>query len=71
MSKCPHTDFKKRQKLMVTMNDGHRYLDKFVEKKSGVVILADSGRVSLRGVRAITIFRGQAICQKSKELLNA
>lgn len=48
MSKCPHKDFTKGKKLIVTMNDGRRYLDQFVENKSGVVILTNTGRVKLR-----------------------
>ncbi len=61
MSKCPHTNFRKGQRLIITMLDGFRFIDKFVEGKSGVMILKNKGRTNLRNVRAITIFRGQVI----------
>ena len=59
MSGCPHTSFRKGKRVIVTLSDGNKIIDKYVESKSGVVILERTGRLSLKKVRVITIFRGQ------------
>ena len=57
--KCPHTDFRKGQKIVLTMRDGSRIIDRFVENKSGVIITRDFGKTKLKDIRATTIFRNQ------------
>ena len=68
MSSCIHTDFRKGQRLVVTMNNGYIFVDKYVENKSGVIILKESGRLKLSSIRAITIYRGQShlLSERSK-----
>lgn len=56
--KCPHTDFRKGQRLLILMRDGSSFVDQYIEKKSGVIVLKDLGRTKLKNVRAITIYRG-------------
>lgn len=57
MSKCQHTDFRKGQKVMLIMRNGEKLVDRYVEKKSGAVIMRDSGRINLSTVRQIVIYR--------------
>ena len=61
MAGCAHTDFRKGQRIVITLRDGTRIVDKFVEHKSGVLITRDLGRTDLKKVRATTIFRNQII----------
>jgi hypothetical protein len=52
-----HTDFRRGQKVFVVMKDGTKFVDKYIEQKSKVIIFENSGRVSLRKIRSNTIFR--------------
>jgi len=54
-----HTEFRKGQRLIVTMRDGKKFVDKYDETKSGVVILRETGKHKIKDIRAITIYRGQ------------
>lgn len=55
--RATHSDFRKGQRLFITMRDGERIVDKFVESKSGVLVLRQRGRVSLSQVRHASIKR--------------
>lgn len=55
--KATHTEFRKGTKVSVKMRDGRIIRDRYEEKKSGVVILRDQGRVQLSEVQNITFDR--------------
>ena len=57
--RTPHTTFTKNLKLIVIMRDGQRFIDRYVGKKSGVVLLKKLGRVSLKLIRVIGIYKGE------------
>ena len=59
MSGCPHTDFRSGQRIIMTFTDGSRAVDKFIERKSGVIVTRNLGRVPVKKLRATTIYRGQ------------
>ena len=58
MNKATHSWFRTGQRIMIILRNGGRYIDKFVEKKSGCMILCDHGRVQLKDIRSATIYRG-------------
>lgn len=59
MNKKPHTSCKKGKRVIVTLTNGTRILDKFVEKKSKGIILEENGFVNGQKIRAFSIYRGQ------------
>ena len=59
VSGCPHTDFRKGQRVILTFTNGVRVIDRYVEKKSGVIVMERLGRVQISRLRAATIYRGQ------------
>ena len=57
-----HSSVKKGKRVIVTFkSDGRRVLDKFVERKGRYVCLEETGKVLIRELRAMTIWRGQVI----------
>lgn len=56
-----HTSTKKGKRVVITLKDGARFIDKFVEKVSRGVVLQDRGFIPARDLRAMTIFRNQSI----------
>jgi hypothetical protein len=61
MARSPHTWFAKGQKVIVTLHNGKPFKDNFVERKNAVVILKKAGRIKIKNIRQITIYRGQDI----------
>lgn len=59
MSGKPHTSCKKGKRVIVTLKDGTRILDKFVEKKSKGIVLEEAGFINGQDIRAFSIYRGQ------------
>ncbi len=55
--KCPHTDFRKGQKIHIIFTNGMAIVDKYIGKKSGVIIMENSGRIPLKKIRSTTIYR--------------
>jgi len=58
MSGCPHTSYRKGQKIIIFLNNGEQITDKYIEKKSGVVVTKNNGRIYVKDIRSISIFRG-------------
>lgn len=56
---CPHTAFKKNTKVFIKMMSGETFTDHFIDKKSGVVIFRERGRIDIKDVQAISIFKHQ------------
>lgn len=58
-----HTNFQQGQKVVVHLNDGSIFEDKFFEKRSRCVVLVARGRLPTNKIRSITIRRGP-ICKR-------
>ena len=58
MPGCPHTSYRKGQKIIIFLNNGNKITDKYIEKKSGVVVTKKNGRIQTKDIRSISIFRG-------------
>lgn len=57
MSGCPHTEFRRGQRVMLIMTSGKRIIDKYVESKSGVILMRESGRVKTSKIRSAVIYK--------------
>lgn len=52
-----HSTFPKGQKVLIIFKDGTQLVDRFVEKKSGVILFEDSGRIKIEDVRSTTVYK--------------
>lgn len=59
MGSTTHTSARKGKRVIVTLKDGTRFVDKFVERTGKGVVLEKHGLVLGRELRAMTIYRGQ------------
>ena len=57
LNKCCHTEFRMHTRVIVMMRDGTKFVDKYIGKKSGVIILSKKGRISLDTIRNVSIYR--------------
>lgn len=48
--KTPHTAYFKRTKVLVTLRDGSRFIDRFRDKKSGYMIFEERGRIPISDI---------------------
>ena len=55
----PHTHFRRGKRVIVTLTDGHRFVDKFIDRMNKYITLQEHGRIQTKDIRAITIYRGQ------------
>ena len=55
----PHTWYRRGQKVLVVMKNGDRYVERFVEKKNGVMIFEGGLKIKVKEVRMTTIYRGE------------
>ena len=55
---CPHSQFRKGQRILVIMSSGKKMIDKFKESKSGVIITESIGRIRMSDIRSTVIYRG-------------
>ena len=58
MSKQPHTEFRKGQKVMVMFKNGTKIIGKYIEKHSKGVVL-DVGSFSTKSIRQVVIYKNQ------------
>ena len=58
---CPHTNFRKGQRIVVILKSGGRFIDKFIdkfiEKKSTYIITENNGRTPIKNIRQAVIKR--------------
>lgn len=54
-----HTSVKKGKRVIATLQDGTRFVDKFVERVGKGVVFEKRGLILGRDLRAMTIYRGQ------------
>jgi hypothetical protein len=57
--RTPHTSCRKGKRVIVTLRDGSRHIDKFVERIGKGVVLENLGLIKVKQLRAFTIYRGQ------------
>lgn len=58
MGKCPHTSTYTGKRVLIRMKDGTKFVAKFLEKKSGRVVL-DTGSISVKNPDSMSIYRGK------------
>jgi hypothetical protein len=56
--KTPHTHFKRGTPLRIILRDGQQIYDRYDEHGSGHIILREYGKLHLRLVKAVTIWKG-------------
>lgn len=61
-----HTWFRKGQKILVKLNSGEQFVDKFVERVSGAIVTEQRGRTSTRDISMTTIYRSKRNNSKSE-----
>lgn len=61
INRSPHLCCKKGKRVVVSLRDGSRFIDKFVERKGRYIFLEESGKIPTSKVRAFSIWRGQDI----------
>lgn len=54
MHRPPHTRFRKGKRLLVVLRSGASFVDIYEERRSGVVIFRQRGRVPVEQIRTIT-----------------
>lgn len=54
-----HTSARKGKRVILTLTNGNRFIDKFVERVGKGVVLEVHGFIRGREIRAMTIYRGQ------------
>lgn len=56
--KTPHTHFRRGTPLRIILRDGKHIYDRYEDHGSGHILLRDYGKLQLRFVQAITIWKG-------------
>ena len=54
-----HSHFPRNARVLFIFSDGKQCVDSWVEGKSKWFVLKRTGRVPRRGVRSITVYRGE------------
>jgi len=53
--RTPHTSAKKGKRVFIILRDGTRIVDKFLDHKSGYVLLEKHGRLPIDTIRSFSI----------------
>jgi hypothetical protein len=59
--RTPHTHFKRGTPLRIILRDGRKIYDQFEGHGSGHIVLREYGKLQLRSVKAVTIWKGKQI----------
>jgi len=54
-----HTSTYKGKKVYIVLKNGTKFVDKFVDKKSGYVITEKNGKIKKSTMKTMTIFKNQ------------
>lgn len=54
---CPHTQFRKGQRIHIILKSGSSFVDIYRDTKSGVIVVEGAGRVQIEDIRACSIYR--------------
>jgi hypothetical protein len=57
--RTPHTGYWKRTKVLVTLRTGETFIDRFKDKKSGVMIFEEAGKVPINTIRNTSVYKEQ------------
>ncbi len=55
--RTPHTHFKRGTPLRIILRDGRHIYDQFEDHGSGLIVLRNYGKIQLKLVKAITIWK--------------
>jgi hypothetical protein len=56
--RTPHTHFKRGTPLRIILRDGRRIYDHYADHGSGHIVLREYGKLQLKWVQAVTIWKG-------------
>ncbi len=56
--RTPHTHFRRATPLRIILRDGQRIYDRYGDHGSGYMVLREYGRLELKVVKAVTIWKG-------------
>jgi hypothetical protein len=59
MSATTHTSVNRGKRVIVTLKNGERFIDRFRERVGKGIVLEKHGLIRGRDLRAMTIYRGQ------------
>lgn len=54
-----HTSTYKWKRVFVVLKTGDKFVDRFMEKKSGYVFFEEKGKIAKSAIKTMTIFRHQ------------
>ena len=58
-----HTSTYKGKRILIILKDGTKIVDKFKDKKSGMIITEKHGKIRTDTVKAMTIYKGGPITE--------
>ncbi len=58
--KTPHTHFKRGTSLRIIFRDGRKICDEYEDRGSGLIVLRSHGKLQLKSVKAVTIWKGRS-----------
>ena len=56
-----HSSTYKGKRVYIALKDGTKFVDKFIDKKSGYVITQDHGKIKKSTIKTMTIFRNKEL----------
>lgn len=59
MARCAHSDFRKRQRVLVIFKSGKKFVDRYMETKSKYIYFEKLGLVKKSHIRQVLIYRGE------------
>jgi hypothetical protein len=54
-----HTSTFKGKRVYIALKNGDKFVDKFMDKKSGYVVTKDHGKIKKGDIKTMTIFRNK------------
>jgi hypothetical protein len=57
--RTPHTHYKRGTPLRIILRDGQHIYDQYESHGSGHIILRERGKIQLKSVKAVTIWKGK------------
>lgn len=55
--RTPHTSYRKRTKVLVTLRNGMKFIDRFVDKKAGWMFFEVAGRVGIADIKNTGVYK--------------
>jgi len=57
--RTPHTHYKRGTPLRIILRDGQHIYDQYESHGSGHIVLRERGKIQLKSVKAVTIWKGK------------